>query len=45
MLLLAVLGFHRCVRAFSVCGEWGLLLVAVCRFLIVVSSHVAEPGF
>ena len=33
-----------CARAFSSCGEWGLLFVAVRRFLIVVASLVAEHG-
>ena len=28
-LFLAVLGLHRCTRAFSSCGEQGLLFVAV----------------
>ena len=39
---LAVLGLHCCARAFSSCGEWGLLLVAMCRLLIAVASLVAE---
>ena len=33
-----------CARAFSRCGEWGLLLVAVCGLLIAVASLVAEHG-
>ena len=37
-LFLAVLGLHCCVRAFSSCGERGLLFVAVCGLLIVVAS-------
>ena len=41
-LLLATLGLHCCTQAFSSCGEWGLLLVAVHRLLIVVASLVAE---
>ena len=41
-LFLAALGHHCCVWAFSSCGEWGLLFVAVRRFLIVVASLVAE---
>ena len=43
-LFLAALGLHCGARAFSSCGEWGLLFVAVCRLLIVVSSLVAEHG-
>ena len=31
-------------RAFSSCGEQGLLLVVVCRLLIAVASLVAEHG-
>ena len=38
-LLLAVLGLHFCAQAFSSCGEWGLLFIAVCGLLIVVASH------
>ena len=41
-LFVAVLGLHCCVRAFSSCGERGLLLVAVCRLLTAVASLVAE---
>ena len=41
-LFLAVLGLHCCAGAFSSCGEWGLLFVAVHRLLIVVASLVAE---
>ena len=33
-----------CTRAFSSCGERGLLFVAVRRLLIAVASLVAEPG-
>ena len=39
---LAVLGVRCCARAFSSCGEWGLLFVAVRGLLIVVASPVAE---
>ena len=39
---MAVLGLRCCVRAFSSCGEWGLLFVTVRRLLIVVTSLVAE---
>ena len=35
---------HCCVRAFSSCGEWGLLFIAVHGFLIAVASLVAEHG-
>ena len=40
-LFLAALGLRWCTRAFSSCGECGLLFVAV-RMLIVVASLVAE---
>ena len=43
-LFLAALDLHCCVRAFSSCGERGLLIVAVCGLLIVVASLVAEHG-
>ena len=36
------LGLRCCAQAFSSCGEWGLLFVAVCGLLIVVASLVAE---
>ena len=39
---MAVLGLHCCARAFSSCGEWGLLFVVVRRLLIVLASLVAE---
>ena len=41
---LAVLGLRCCARAFSSCGEWGLVFVAVHGLLIVVASLVAEHG-
>ena len=41
-LFLSVLGLRFCTRAFSSCGEWGLLFVAVCGLLIAVASLVAE---
>ena len=41
-LFLAALGLRCCARAFSSCGEWGLLFVVVCRLLIAVASLVAE---
>ena len=37
-LFLAALGLRCCVRAFSSCGERGLLFVVVHRLLIVVAS-------
>ena len=43
-LFLAVLGLCCCARAFSSCGEWGPLFVAVHGLLIVVASLVAEHG-
>ena len=33
------LGLRCCVRAFSSCGDWGLLFVAVHGLLIVVASR------
>ena len=42
-LFLAALGLHCCTRAFSSCGERGLLFVVVRRLLIVVAS-VVEHG-
>ena len=41
-LFLAALGLRCCVRAFSSCGEQGLLFIAVRRLLIVVASLAAE---
>ena len=43
-LFLAALGLCCCAQAFSSCGEWGLLLVAVRGLLIAVASLVAEHG-
>ena len=43
-LFLAALGLCCCVRAFSSCGERGLLFVSVCGLLIVVASLVGEHG-
>ena len=43
-LFLAVLSLPCCVRAFSSCGERGLLFVAVRGLLIAVASLVAEHG-
>ena len=42
--LLAALGLRCCARAFSSCGEWGLLFVAVRGLFITVASLVAEHG-
>ena len=41
---LAALGLRCCTRAFSSCGERGLLFVAVHGLLIAVASLVAEHG-
>ena len=41
---LAALGLRCCARAFSSCGERGLLFVAVCSLLIAVASLVVEHG-
>ena len=38
-LFLALLGLRCCRRAFSSCGEQGLLFIAVRRLLIAVASH------
>ena len=43
-LFLAVLGLRCYAWAFSSCGEWGLLFVAVHGLLIGVASLVAERG-
>ena len=41
-LFLAALGLRCCPWAFSSCGEWGLLFIAVRQLLIAVASLVAE---
>ena len=41
-LFLAVLGLHFCVRAFSSCGKWGPLFIAVRGPLTIAASLVAE---
>ena len=41
-LFMAVLGLRFCVRAFSSCGKWGLLCIAVRGPLTIVASLVAE---
>ena len=43
-LFLAALGLLCCVRAFSSCGERGLLFAVVRGLLIAVASLVAEHG-
>ena len=43
-LFLAALGLHCCAWAFSSCGEWGLLFVAVHGLLVAVASLVVEHG-
>ena len=43
-LFMAALGLRCCARAFSSCGERGLLFIAVRGLLIVVASLVAEHG-
>ena len=43
-LFLAALDLRCCTRAFSSCGERGLLLVAVLGLLIAVASLVVEHG-
>ena len=40
---MAVLGLRFCARAFSSCGKWGPLFIAVRRPLTVAASLVAEP--
>ena len=42
LFILAVLGLHCCVWAFSSCGKRGPLFVVVCGLLIAVASLVAE---
>ena len=44
LFILAVLGLRCCARAFSGCGEWGLLFVAVCGLLIAVASLLQNTG-
>ena len=39
---LAVLGLHFCARAFSSCGNWGPLFIAVRGPLTIAASLVAE---
>ena len=42
--LFIYLGLRCCAQAFSSCGEWGLLFVAVHSLLIAVASLVVEHG-
>ena len=39
---MAVLGLRFCTRAFSSCGKWGPLFIAVCGPLTIAASLVAE---
>ena len=39
---MAVLGLRFCARAFSICGKWGPLFMAVRGPLIIAASPVAE---
>ena len=39
---MAVLGLRLCARAFSSCGKWGPLFIAVHGPLIIAASPVAE---
>ena len=39
---MSVLGLRFCARAFSSCGEWGQLFIAVRGPLTVVASLVTE---
>ena len=44
LFIFAALGLRCCTRAFSSCGEPGLLFIAVRGLLIAVASLVAERG-
>ena len=39
---MAILGLRFCARAFSICGKWGPLFIAVRRPLTIAASPVAE---
>ena len=41
-LFMAVLGLRFCARAFSSCGKWGPLFIAVRGPVIIAASLVAE---
>ena len=43
-LFLVLLGLRHCMRSFSICGERGLLFVAVHQLLIAGASLVVEHG-
>ena len=40
---MAALGLHCCTRAFSSCGQQGLLFIVICGLLTVVASLAAAP--
>ena len=42
LLFMAVLGLRFCARAFSSCGKWGPLFIAMRRPLVIAASPVAE---
>ena len=42
---MAELGLRFCVRAFSTCGKWGPLFIAVHGPLTIAASLVAEHWF
>ena len=44
VVVVVVLDLHSCMQVFSSCGEWGLLFLAVCGLLTVVTSLVVEHG-
>ena len=39
---MAMLGLRFCARAFTSCGKWGPLFIAVCRPLTIAASPAAE---
>ena len=41
---MAVLGLRFCARAFSSCGEWGPLFIAVRGPLTIAAFRVSEHG-
>ena len=41
---MAVLGLRLCARAFSSCGKWGPLFIAVRGPFTIAASLVAEHG-
>ena len=41
---MAVLGLRFCARAFSSCGKWGPLFIAVRGPLTIMAPLVAEHG-